>query len=69
MKVHETNSKQFKPIHLILENQEEVDAICTIVNSVQIVRVFPVLDGWLIELANYGNTEKNINKLIKVLRK
>lgn len=69
MKVHETNPESFKPIHLILENQEEIDAICTLVNSTQILTIFPALDTWHEGLDGYGDFEKNIDEFIKILRK
>lgn len=67
MKAEQTNLK-FKPIQLTLENQEEVDAICTLVNSVRIITIFPVLDSWHDKLNGYGDFEKNIDKLIHALR-
>ena len=68
MKVKRVNP-EFKPIQLILESQEEVDAICTIVNSQQITKVFPILDDWYSQLDEYGDYNKKWNELVKIIQR
>lgn len=68
MKVKQINSG-FKPIQITLENQKEIDAICTLVNSVQITKVFPILDDWHNQLDGYGDFGKDWDKLKKILKK
>ena len=69
MKAKQTKPKpQFTPIQLTLENQEEVDAIRTLVESTQITQVFPVLSEWYAQLNDYGNIV-NWDKLREILKK
>ena len=70
MRVHRLPPKpQFIPINLVLETQEEVDAITTIVNSQRITEVFPILDSWYSQLDDYGDYSKNWSEFNKILRK
>ena len=70
MKVYELSLKpQFIPINLILETQEEVNAIRTIVESSQITDVFPALRNWWKQLQPYGDFDKDWKAFMEILRK
>lgn len=65
------SKKSFAPITIVLENQEEIDAVYSLFNHRALIETLsPILDGWQEKLqpfrsVNYSKNHKKVDEVIR----
>ena len=56
--------REFVPVIITLESQEEVDSLFAIVNHTRVCHVLPALDSWYSEIVQFASDWKTRHKLV-----